>query len=501
MTLNRLRCGQGWFYRDSKFVNRSVNGQCAALQVAVRRHPNPYTMSKQPLSPNDTIKPMAYWYRRVFLLAAPLILSNLTQPLLSTVDTILSGHLPGAAALGGVAVAGIFFNTIYWTFGFLRMSTTGLVAQAHGAEEHDQLRLHFLRALVSAVTIGALILVVQGPLIAAAIKLLGASDAVAENALLYCRIRIWSAPAALTNFVILGYLLGRQQARTALALQAAINAVNVCMALFLVLRLHWAVAGIATATASAEWMGCLLGLLLARNAALHPDKHPLSWGALLHGPGLRRLFALNRDLLLRTLSLVAAYAWFTRAGAREGDVVLAANAVLMNMNYIAAYGLDGFANATEALVGEAIGARRVADFRAVLKASSVSAFTVAAVISLLYLVFGRSLIAVFTNQEEIRSLAGQFLPWLIVLPLVAVWSFQLDGVFIGATRARELRDSMLISLVGYLGLAVLLKARFGNHGLWCAMLAFMALRAATLALRLPAIERKSFVIVEDPVEA
>ena len=162
---------------------------------------------------NETIKPMAYWYRRVLLLAFPLILYNLTQPLLSTVDTVLSGHLPGAAALGGVAVGGIFFNTIYWTFGFLRMGTTGLVAQAHGAQQHDQLRLHFLRALLSAVAIGALVLVVQGPLIGIAIRLLGASDAVAENARLYSHIRIWSAPAALTNFVLLGYLLGRQRAR------------------------------------------------------------------------------------------------------------------------------------------------------------------------------------------------------------------------------------------------------------------------------------------------
>ena len=228
--------------------------------------------------PSETTKPMAYWYRRVFLLAFPLILSNLTQPLLSTVDTVLSGHLPGAAALGGVAVGGIFFNTIYWTFGFLRMGSTGLVAQAHGAQQHDQLRLHFLRALLSAVAIGALILVVQGPLIAIAIRLLGASDAVAENARLYSHIRIWSAPAALTNFVLLGYLLGRQRARAALAWQAALNVVNVCMALFLVLRLHWGVAGIAMATASAEWAGCLLGLVLARDAARHPDKRPLSSG-------------------------------------------------------------------------------------------------------------------------------------------------------------------------------------------------------------------------------
>jgi multidrug resistance protein, MATE family len=442
---------------------------------------------------------MPYWYRRVFSLAIPLIFSNLTQPLLSMVDTILSGHLPSPAVLGGVAVGGILFNSIYWTFGFLRMATTGLVAQAYGAGDEDQLMHHFGRALLSAGLIGALILALQRPLISGALALLGATAEVHRHALVYCSIRIWSAPAALSNYAILGYLLGRQRARSALLLQAAINIVNIAGALTLVLWRHWGVAGIATATLTAEWTGCLLGFALIFASGVRV-RH-LRWSELIDGGSLRRLFALNRDILLRTLSLVAAYAWFTRSGARSGNATLAANAVLINFLWIAGYGLDGFANATEALVGEAIGARRVADFRAVLKASSVSAFTVAAVISLLYLVFGRSLIAVFTNQEEIRSLAGQFLPWLIVLPLVAVWSFQLDGVFIGATRARELRDSMLISLVGYLGLAVLLKARFGNHGLWCAMLAFMALRAATLALRLPAIERKSFVIVEDPVEA
>jgi MATE family multidrug resistance protein len=440
-----------------------------------------------------------YWYRRVFLLAIPLILSNLTQPLLSMVDTILSGHLPSPAALGGVAVGGIFFNSIYWTFGFLRMATTGLVAQAQGAGDQDQLLHHFGRALLTAGLIGALILVLQAPLISAALGLLGATAEVHRNALVYCHIRIWSAPAALANYVILGYLLGRQRARTALLLQVAINLVNVVLALTLVLVRHWGVAGIATATMTAEWFGCLLGfaLMLASGArASH-----LRWSELVDGPSLRRLFALNRDILLRTLSLVAAYAWFTRTGARSGNAILAANAVLINFLWIAGYGLDGFANATEALVGEAIGARRVADFRAVLKASSVSAFTVAVALSLIYFFFGRNLIAVFTNQQEVRVLAAQYLPWLIVLPLVAVWSFLLDGVFIGATRAQELRDSMLISLAGYLGLAVLLKTRFGNHGLWCAMLAFMALRAITLALRLPAVERKSFAVAEDAVEA
>ncbi len=442
---------------------------------------------------------MPYWYRRVFLLAIPLILSNLTQPLLSMVDTILSGHLPSPAALGGVAVGGIFFNSIYWTFGFLRMATTGLVAQSHGAGDQDQLMHHFGRALLTAGIIGALLLAVHRPLISAALALLGASSEVHRNALLYCSIRIWSAPAALANYTILGYLLGRQRARTALLLQAAINLVNMAVALALVLWRHWGVAGIATATMTAEWTGCVLGLAIMLASGARASH--LRWSELVDGASLRRLFALNRDILLRTLSLVAAYAWFTRTGARSGNTILAANAVLINFLWIAGYGLDGFANATEALVGEAIGAGRVADFRAVLKASSVSAFTVSAALSLLYLLFGRNLIAVFTNQEAVRSLAVQYLPWLIVLPLVAVWSFLLDGVYIGATRAQELRDSMLIALLGYLALAIVLTARFGNHGLWCAMLAFMALRAITLALRLPAVERNSFAIVEDPIKA
>src|SRR5580704_44080 len=418
---------------------------------------------------------MPYWYRRVFLLAIPLILSNLTQPLLSMVDTILSGHLPGPAALGGVAVGGIFFNSVYWTFGFLRMATTGLVAQSQGAGDEDQLMHHFGRALLTALLIGALILAVQKPLISAALALLGARAEVHQNALLYCSIRIWSAPAALANYTILGYMLGKQHARTALLLQATINIVNVVVALTLVLWRHWGVAGIATATMSAEWIGCMLGLGLRLASGARPGH--VRWKELIDPQSLRRLFALNRDILLRTLSLVAAYVWFTRTGARSSNAILAANAVLINFLWIAAYALDGFANATEALVGEAIGAQRVEDYRAVLKASSVSAFTVAAAISVLYLFLGRNIIAIFTNQEAIRSLAAQFLPWLIVLPIVAVWSFLLDGVFIGATRAQELRDSMVIALAGFLALAVVLTAHFGNNGLWCAMLAFMALRA------------------------
>src|SRR3984957_12607396 len=442
---------------------------------------------------------MPYWYRRVFLLAIPLILSNLTQPRLSMVNPHLPGHLPSPALLGGVAVGGIFFNSIYWTFGFLRMATTGLVAQSHGAADQDRVVHHFGRALLTALLIGAVLLAIQRPLISGALAVLGASPEVQGNALLYCTIRIWSAPAALANYTILGYMLGKQHAKTALLLQATINIVNVVIALTLVLWRHWGVAGIATATMTAEWIGCLLGLGLMLASGARPGH--VRWSELIDPQRMRRLFALNRDILLRTLSLVAAYVWFTRTGARSSNAILAANHTTINFLWIAGYGLGGFANATEALVGEAIGAQRVADYRAVLKRQSVDELIAAAGLSLLYLVFGRSIIAIFTNQEEIRSLAAQFLPWLIVMPLVAVWSFMLDGVFIGATRAQALRNSIVISLAGFLGLAVVLTARFGNHGLWCAMLAFMALRAITLALHLPGVERKSFAIAVDPVEA
>jgi len=439
---------------------------------------------------------MAYWYRRVFLLAIPLILSNLTQPLLSTVDTVLSGHLPGPAALGGVAIGGIVFNSIFWTFGFLRMSTTGLVAQAYGARNHHELRLHFARALLASIAIGAAILLLQGPLIALSVKALGAGPAVAQNASIYCHIRIWSAPAALANYVILGALLGRQRARTALAIQAAINVVNVVVALALVLHLHWGVAGIATATMAADYAGLALGLAITAQSKIlsgvrqsDGTKDRIRWQDLIHGPSLRHLFALNRDILLRTVSLVAAYAWFTRSGAREGDVTLAANAVLLNLHNIASYALDGFANATEALVGESVGARRLSDYRAVLRASTVAAGVVAMLISLTYLLFGAELVRLFTNQEAVRLTAMHYLPWAIVLPAIAVWGFQLDGIFIGATRARDLRDSMVISFLGYLALAVLLERWLGNSGLWLAFVCFMVFRGVTLGLRLPGIEK------------
>lgn len=422
--------------------------------------------------------------RRICLLAFPLILSNLTQPLLASVDTILSGHQSSPAVLGGVAMGGVLFNTIFWSFGFLRMATTGLVAQASGAGRQDELCAHVLRALGLGLLIGLAILALQKPLLHFALGLLGGSNEVRAQALVYCSIRIWAAPAALLNYAVLGTLLGRQQSRSALLLQSAIQLVNVALALWLVNRLHWGIAGIATATLSAEYFGCLLGLALL---ALQLDWSLLRLNAVLHGAQLLHLFRLNRDILLRTLALVAAFAWFTRCGAQAGDAVLAANAVLLNLLSIASYALDGFANVTEALTGEAIGAKNRAQLRTVLQASSACAFLTAILLSLTFVLLGAHIIGWFTSQPAVAQTANLYLPWLMLLPMVAVWGYQLDGIFIGATRSTDLRNSMLLSLTLFLALSLVLLRLWGNHGLWMAFTCFMALRGVTLGLRLRAI--------------
>jgi len=423
--------------------------------------------------------------RRILLLAFPLILSNLTQPLLVSVDTILSGHQKSPAVLGGVAMGGIFFNTVFWSFGFLRMATTGLVAQAYGARREDALSTHVARALGLGLLLGVLILFLRTPLIHLALGLLGGSMEVRAQAEIYCGIRIWAAPAALMNYAILGTLLGRQRMRLALVLQSSIQTVNIIAALWLVNALHWAVAGIATATLSAEWFGCLLGLCLILPRLQW--KH-LSWSRMAHLPELAHLFRLNRDILLRTLALVFAFGWFTHNGAAQGDVVLAANALLLNFLSMASYALDGFANGTEALVGEAMGAHDRPALLRVLKASTLCALLTALLVTAVFAVLGPQMILWFTNQSEVARCARLYLPWVVFLPLVAVWGYQFDGVFIGATRSRDLRNAMVISLAGFLLLSWICGSAWGNQGLWLAFTCFMALRGLTLGLRLRAID-------------
>ena len=426
-------------------------------------------------------------YLRVLRLAIPIVLANLTQPLLSMVDTGIAGHFDDVAALGGVALGGLIFSFIFWGLGFLRMSTTGLIAQAHGAGDTALLRQVLWRASSLALFLGAIILALRSPLIAIASGILTDRTELLAQARLYCHARIWSAPLALCNYAFLGYLLGVQRVRAALVLQILVNLVNAAAALLLVYQLHLGVAGLGAASAVADGSGFVIALaLLCRgNAAL---LIPPSVKALFEPVELKRLVVLNINLFGRTMCLLAVFAWFTRSSASVSVAALAGNTVLLNFQTFMAFGLDGFANACEAMVGAAIGARDRLQLVASIKSSTALAALVALAFALIYGLFGRSIIRLLTDLETVRAAAIAFLPFAVMSPIVSVWGYQLDGVFIGATRTRDLFFAMIISSAIFaLSMALLLP--LGNAGLWLALLIFMASRGLSLLTLLPRLVR------------
>nr|WP_321909184.1 MATE family efflux transporter [Paraburkholderia sp. J11-2] len=438
------------------------------------------------LSGAEALPDQRGWHRRVLTLAFPIVLANLTQPILGAVDTAVAGHLGSAADLGGVALGGLFFNFVFWGFGFLRMGTTGLVAQAYGARDLPALRANVVRALLLAFAIGAAILLIQAPLIRYTLAAIGGSIEVQRNAGVYCLARIGSAPFALANYVVLGFLLGTQRVRIALLSQIFINLTNVVAVLAYVYALRWGIAGIGAATATADTLGfvfgaCVLWRLRPRGLA------PLALQIVLAPAALKRLVAINRDIFLRTLCLLGSFGWFAHLGAKQGDAILAANALLLNFQTFMAYGLDGFAHAAEALVGAAIGAGNRHAFRQAVKINLFWAALGAVGFSLVYWVCGPWIIAQLTDQPAVRAAAEAFLPWAALSPLISVWGFLLDGVFIGATRTRELMQAMAVSLAVFLCVSWALVGPLGNHGLWIALLVFMAARGMTLSPLLPRI--------------
>jgi MATE family multidrug resistance protein len=340
------------------------------------------------------------------------------------------------------------------------------------------------RSAILAAGIGAALLVAQRPLAELAIALLGGSPEVQGNALLYCLARIWSAPAALLNYVVLGALLGRQRASLALLLQVLINAANAAAAFLFVYGFGWGIAGIGGATALADWVGLALGAALLWRQRTR-GLPPLVWRELLAPAALARLVRVNRDIFIRTLCLLSAFAWFAHLGAGEGDVILAANAILLNFQAFMSYTLDGFANAAETLAGAALGARDTAGRKSAIRISTIWAAAVAALFSLAYLAFGPLVIGALTDQPAIRAAAQTYLPWAALSPIVSVWGFQLDGIFIGCTRTRELRNAMMVSVAGFLVIEALFELLWGNHGLWAGFMVFMLLRAASLGIMLP----------------
>lgn len=407
---------------------------------------------------------------------------------MGAVDTAVVGHLPDPVYIGAVALGSIIFSFLFWGFGFLRMGTTGFVSQARGAGDATEVRSTLARALLLAAGLGALIVLLQTPIAAVAFGLLAGSAELEGLAHDYYAVRIWSAPAALANYVALGCFIGIQNTRAALATQLVLNLTNVVLDLLFVLGLGWGVKGVALASVVSEYVNILFAAwLLRRNLARLGGIWQRSH--ILYTPRLKALLHVNINIFVRTFCLISAFFYFTAMSTKLGEVTLAANAVLMHMHLLLSHGLDGFAHAAEALVGGAYGARNRPAFHAAVRVSTIWALVVAGVYTLIYAVFGTSVIAIITSIEEVRAAAGRYLPWVLLSPLISVWSFQLDGIYVGSTRTAEMRNSMLLSLAVYLVASWILVPRWGNHGLWLAFMIFMLARALTLGWWYPRIER------------
>ncbi|WP_425317947.1 MATE family efflux transporter [Pseudomonas nitroreducens] len=419
-------------------------------------------------------------HRRVWALAAPMILSNVSVPLVTLVDSAVIGHLPHAHQLGAVAVGGGLYTLLVGVLGFLRMGTTGFSAQAAGRDDGGALRRILGQGLLLALGLALLLGVLAVPLTGPALGLMRPSAELDALAREFFHIRLFGLPAALATYALVGWFLGTQNARAPLAILLTTNVINIILSLWFVIGLGWGVAGAAKASVLAEWSGALLGLALTRRTLARYSGLP-DWTRLRAWASWRPLLMVNRDIFIRSLALQGVFFLLTVQGTRLGDATVAANALLLNGLMVTSYALDGLAHAVEALCGHAIGGRD----RTALRRSLAVACGWSLIASLLFVALftfaGHLFIALQSDIPEVRATADQYLPYLACLPLIGMWSYLLDGLFIGATRAREMRNAMLLACAASLPLGIALQG-WGNHGLWLTFLCFMLLRGVILAL-------------------
>ena len=438
---------------------------------------------------HSPVTPSRVTTAQVFAIAGPAMVANLTTPLIGIVSTTAIGRLGDAAMLGGVAMASVLFDCMFWLFGFLRMSTVAFTAQSVGAGETQELRAILVRGFIVASLVGTGLIALQIPLAAVLLGAMGGSENVTRAAKTYFTVRIWSAPLALANYVVLGWLIGQASATLALTTQVAINLTNMVATVLLVLVFDLGIAGAAIAAVIAEAAGLLLGILIAQH--LSRGQSAISRATLFDRAKLMRMLSVNRDILIRTAALITAFLFFTAQGARAGDVTLAANAVLNNFLMISGFFLDGLANAAEQLCGRAYGARNKDAFASAVKLVVMWGFGFALAVAACFLLFGPALIDIMTASVDVRRIARDYLWFVIFAPLLGVFAFAYDGIYIGATWARDMRNLMLLSLLIFLGAWFSLRS-FGNAGLWGAFLVHYAARGGLQALRYPALLRKSF---------
>ncbi|ASJ74528.1 DNA-damage-inducible protein F [Granulosicoccus antarcticus IMCC3135] len=409
------------------------------------------------------------------------MLSNSMVPIVGIVDTAVMGHMGSPEWIAATAVGALLFSSIFWLFGFLRMGTGGLVAQAFGADNHTEAGRIAVRAMSMAALLGILLILLQSPLLELGLAALTDSQDWKALTSIYFSIRIYSAPATLMIYVIMGTLIGLQLMRQVLFLQLALNVLNVILTIGFFSLTDLNIAGVALATVISEYTTLALGLYLSRDVLLQALRQkPISpW--LFDSQECLKFFRISGNLFIRTLCLILAMYWMTVMGSRIGVATLAANTILLNMVSFTAYSLDGYAHAIETLTGYSLGQRNQAMFKRATRASIELAALTAIVFSGIFWLFGHTLAGLMTNDAQIVAMATQWLPWVILVPLTGVWSFLLDGIFIGATQTANMRDSMIVSLLVF-GVSTLVTVPLlGNHGIWLSYHIMLVTRALTLA--------------------
>jgi multidrug resistance protein, MATE family len=430
-------------------------------------------------------------HRGVLAIALPIMLSNVTEPIVGVVNSAVIGQLPDAYYIGAITVGALIFNFIYWGFGFLRIGTGGLSAQATGRGDADELVAVLMRALIIAAVAGVA-LILLSPLIGKlTFSLIEGSPEVESHAATYFYIRVFSAPFALTNFCLIGWFVGQGRARTTFVIQLYLNLLNGVLSLIFVLWLGMTSEGVALAVLIAEVTAALLGLYIAfrrlREMGARFERYRVFDRA-----KLIRTFAINRDIMIRTICLVMVFSWFTARGAKASDVIVSANAILMHFFDVGAFLVDGFAFATEALVGQSIGARDRQRFATAVRLTWIWAFVVGFLVFAVIYLGGPWFIDTMAVNPDVRETARHYLLWAALTPLIGVACFQYDGIFTGATQTADMRNMMLLSMITFFIVWWPLEQYYGNHGLWASMIVFFAARGVFFALRMPALRRAAF---------
>ena len=439
----------------------------------------------------SSISLMPISHRSVLTIAVPIMFSNVTEPLIGVVNTAVIGQLPEAYYIGAISIGSLIFSFLFWGFGFLRLSTGGLSAQAVGAGDSAEVTAVLWRALAIAVTVG-LCLILASPVIEEiSFDLMGGSPEMRAQGEIYFRYRILSAPFALTNFCILGWFIGQGRAAIAFVVQIFLNLVNMGLGAWFVLSLGMTSDGVGLSALVAEIAAVLLGGFLIWRS-VHKMKAKATWAQIWNHEKIMRTLSANGDIMIRTLCLVFAFTWFTARGARAGDVTIAANSVLLHFFEVAAYLIDGFAYASEALVGQSVGAKNRARFDRAIRLTTLWALVVGALCSAIIWFAGPTFIDLMTVNSEVRETARLYLFWAALTPLLGTICFQYDGIFTGAMATRDMRNMMVLSLMIYLASWWILERNFGNHGLWAALCVFFIARGVTYAMRMPALARVAF---------